>query len=247
MIKNILGRVIAFWGAIVFIITLLLAVIPIWLTNFIDEPRGTEIFRRISKAWMSLFIFSIGCRLVVRGKENFKKGEQYIVASNHNSYMDVPLTTPFIPGPNKTIAKAELAKLPLFGLIYQRGSILVDRKNERSRRESYTKMKEVLSQGLHVCIYPEGTRNTTGEPLKPFHDGAFKLAIETGKAIIPTLLFNTKKVLPGKTKPFFLWPAKMEMYFLPAEPVRPGDTVTSLKERVFAIMYEFSKQHASAK
>ncbi|MBS1751100.1 MAG: 1-acyl-sn-glycerol-3-phosphate acyltransferase [Bacteroidetes bacterium] len=243
MIKNILGRVIAFWGAIVFVTTLLLAVIPIWLTNFIEEPRGTEIFRRISKAWMSFFIFLIGCRLVVRGKENFKKGENYIVASNHNSYMDVPLTTPFIPGPNKTIAKAELAKIPLFGLIYQRGSILVDRKSERSRRESYTKMKEVLNQGLHICIYPEGTRNTTAEPLKTFHDGAFKLAIETRKAIIPTLLFNTKKVLPGKTKPFFLWPAKMEMYFLKPEYVQPDDTVASLKERVFSIMYAFAGEH----
>ena len=113
---------------------------------------------------------------MVHGKENFKRGENYIVASNHNSYMDVPLTTPFIPGPNKTIAKSELAKVPLFGLIYQRGSILVDRKSEKSRRESYVKMKEVLDQGLHMCIYPEGTRNTTGEPLKSFHDGAFKLA-----------------------------------------------------------------------
>lgn len=243
MIKNILGRVIAFWGAIVFIITLLLVVIPIWLTNYIEEPRGTEIFRRISKAWMSFFIFLIGCRLVVRGKEHFRNGENYIVASNHNSYMDVPLTTPFIPGPNKTIAKAELAKIPLFGLIYQRGSILVDRKSERSRRESYTRMKEVLSQGLHICIYPEGTRNTTSEPLKSFHDGAFKLAIETGKAIIPTLLFNTKKVLPGKSKPFFLWPAKMKMYFLPPEYVQPDDTVASLKERVFSIMYTFAKEH----
>ena len=244
MIKNIFGRIIAFWGAIIFVITLLLVVIPIWLTNYIEEPGGTEIFRRISKAWMNFFLFSIGCRLVVHGKENFKRGENYIVASNHNSYMDVPLTTPFIPGPNKTIAKAELAKVPLFGLIYQRGSILVDRKSEKSRRESYVKMKEVLDRGLHMCIYPEGTRNTTSEPLKSFHDGAFKLAVETKKAIIPTLLFNTKKVLPGRSKPFYLWPAKMEMYFLPPESVQPGDTIATLKERVFTIMYTFAREHS---
>lgn len=239
MIKNILGRVWAVWGAMVFIPTLLVVFIPIWLTNYVKEPRGTEIFRRISKVWMQVFLTLIGCRLIIKGKENFVKGQNYIVASNHNSFMDVPLTTPFIPGPNKTIAKAEFAKVPLFGIIYKRGSILVDRKSERSRKESYSKMKMVLNTGLHMCIYPEGTRNKTNEPLKPFHDGAFRLAIDTGKSIIPTLLFNTRKVLPGSSKPFYLWPAKLEMYFLPAVAVQPGDTVASLKEKVFSIMYDF--------
>jgi 1-acyl-sn-glycerol-3-phosphate acyltransferase len=245
VIKNILGRIWAFWGAIIFTITLLIAVIPIWLTNYIKEPGGTEIFRRISKAWMGLFLFMIGCRIIVKGKEHFAKGQNYIVVSNHNSYMDIPVTTPQIPGPNKTIAKAELAKIPLFGLIYSRGSVLVDRKSERSRKESFGKMKAVLEQGLHMCIYPEGTRNKTNEPLKSFHDGAFKLAIDTGKPIIPTLLFNTKKVLPGSSKPFYLWPATMHMDFLPPVVVQPGDTVTILKEKVFIIMYDYCKLNAA--
>ncbi|HEX5024783.1 MAG TPA: lysophospholipid acyltransferase family protein [Agriterribacter sp.] len=241
IIKNIFGRVWAFWGAIIFIVTLLVAVIPIWLTNYIQEPRGTEVFRRISKAWMDVFLFFIGCRIIVKGKEHFKTGKNYVVVSNHNSYMDIPITTPQIPGPNKTIAKSELAKVPVFGIIYKRGSILVDRKSEKSRKESFAKMKAVLDQGLHMCIYPEGTRNRTTEPLKSFHDGAFKLAIDSGKPIIPTLLFNTKKVLPGSSKPFFLWPATMHMDFLPPVFVQPGDTVNSLKEKVFKIMYDYCK------
>lgn len=245
VIKNISGRIWAFWGAIVFSVTLLIAVIPIWLTNYVKEPAGTEIFRRISKAWMGFFLFMIGCRIIVKGKEHFAKGQNYIVVSNHNSYMDIPVTTPQIPGPNKTIAKAELAKIPLFGLIYSRGSVLVDRKNERSRKESYGKMKAVLEQGLHMCIYPEGTRNKTNEPLKSFHDGAFKLAIDTGKPIIPALLFNTKKVLPGSSKPFYLWPATMHMDFLTPVAVQPGDTVTGLKERVFTIMYDYCRLNAA--
>lgn len=242
MIKNILGRVWALWGAIVFIPTLLIAVGPIWLTNFIKEPRGTEVFRRISNIWMRIFLTLIGCRMTIKGREHFAKNENYIVVSNHNSYMDIPLTTPFIPGPNKTIAKAELAKIPFFGVIYKRGSILVDRKSEKSRKDSIKKMKEVLEQGLHMCIYPEGTRNKSNEPLRPFHDGAFRLAIDTGKPVIPTLIFNTRKVLPGSSKPFYLWPAHLKMFFLPRVPVLPGDTVQSLKEKVYNTMYEFAQQ-----
>lgn len=244
MRKNILGRVFAFWAALIFVPTLLIAVIPIWLTNFMKEPGGTEVFRKISKAWMTFFLYVIGCPLKIKGRNNFTKGETYVVVCNHNSFMDIPLTTPFIPGANKTIAKAELAKLPLFGTIYKRGSILVDRKSDKSRKESFVKMKDVLAQGLHMCIYPEGTRNKSNEPLRSFHDGAFRLALSTGKAIIPTAIFNTRKVLPGSSKPFYLWPSKLHMHFLEPIPVQPNDTVQSLKDRVFNVMYEYIKENA---
>jgi 1-acyl-sn-glycerol-3-phosphate acyltransferase len=46
-------------------------------------------------------------------------------------------------------------------MMYRTGSILVDRKSETSRRDSFAKMKEALDMGLHMCIYPEGTRNKT--------------------------------------------------------------------------------------
>jgi len=186
--------------------------------------------------WMKFFFVLSGVRRVIKGKKNFKKGENYVVVCNHNSFMDVPLSSPGIPGANKTIAKAEMAKVPLFGMIYKRGSVLVDRKSEESRRNSFSKMKAVLDMGLHMCIYPEGTRNKTAEPLQRFHDGAFRLAAETGKQIIPALIFHTSKVLPRKT--FFFWPHKVEMHFLPPVPVE-NKTAQELKEEVFALMKNY--------
>ena len=235
-IKNILARIFAAWAILVFIVTLLVAVVPIWLTNFIKEPAGTEIFRKISAVWMRVFLTLVGCPLFVKGRNNFRKAETYIVVCNHNSMMDVPVTTPFIPGPNKTIAKIEMAKIPIFGLIYTRGSVLVNRKNEESRKTSYGKMKEVLAMGMHMCIYPEGTRNKSNEPLQGFHDGAFKLAVETGKSILPAVIFNTGKVLPTN-KSFYLWPHFLYMHFL--EPVEPGNSFFELKEKVFEIMKDY--------
>ena len=66
----------------------------------------------------------------MEGKENFKKGETYVIVYNHNALIDVPLSAPFVPGGNKTIAKSSFAKLPIFGWFYKRGSVLVDRKND---------------------------------------------------------------------------------------------------------------------
>ena len=187
---------------------------------------------------MSVFLPLAGCPIRVRGKENFLPGENYVVVCNHNSFMDVPVATPFIPGGNKTIAKVELAKTPLFGYLYKAGSVLVDRSSETSRKESLMKMKKVLEMGLHMCIYPEGSRNKSDQPLKPFHDGAFRLAISTRKAILPTLIFNTRDTLPTKPS-FYLMPHKLEMHFLPAIPVLPEDTCESIKQRAFKIMEDY--------
>ena len=240
--KNFLAKIIAFYALVIFIITLLPVALMMWVIGIIDEPKRTKIFRIISKTWMQFFFFVTGCSLKIVGKNNFKPGEKYIVTCNHNSLMDVPVTTPFIPGANKTIAKSEMAKIPLFGLIYKRGSVLVDRKDKNSRKDSFRKMKNVLNLGMHMCIYPEGTRNKTELPLKEFHDGAFKLAIETGSSIMPALLFNTKKVLPpGKS--FYFWPSKMEMHFLPPVAVNYGDNAEMLKEKIYQMMSTYYAAH----
>ena len=191
---------------------------------------------------MHVFFRLTGIRRIIKGKENFRKGENYIVICNHRSFMDIPLSTPGIPGPNKTIAKESMARIPVFGLIYKSGSVLVDRKNEQSRKASYVKMKEVLAMGLHMCIYPEGTRNKTTEPLQRFHDGAFRLAMDTGKRIIPAVIFDTSIVLP-LNKTFYFWPHKVAMHFLPPIEVT-GRTVEAIKQEAFETMKNYYINHS---
>ncbi len=242
-IKNIFGRIWAAWGALVFVSTMLIFLIPFFLfIYFQKEPKKTKRFISYSRVWMDIFLGLVGCPLKIQGSEYFKKDKTYIVVCNHNALIDVPVSSPGIPGGNKTIAKAEMAKIPLFGLIYKTGSILVDRKNEKSRRESFIKMKEVLDMGLHMCIYPEGTRNTSAEPIKPFHDGAFRLAVNNGNSIIPMIIFNSRKANPPD-KGFFLWPVRLYMHFLPEIAVEKDETVEQLKLRVFDLMKNYIIQH----
>ncbi len=233
-IKNILGRVLAAWAALVFIITMLIIFLPLWSSGLWKEPKRSYIMQGIFRAWMIVFFFLSGIRLKVKGKNHFAPGENYIIIFNHNALIDVPVSVPFMPGANKTIAKIEMSRIPLFGIIYKRGSILVDRKNEESRKESYREMKEVLKMGLHMCIYPEGTRNKTNQPLQRFHDGAFRLSFDSGKDILPALIFNSNKVLPPKK--FFFWPTTIELHYL--EPVSPAkfENMEELKANVFELM-----------
>jgi len=241
IIKNILARIFAFWALILFIVTMLIVFIPMLIIGLWPEPKRTRLFHRTSQIWMAVYLTLTGVWIVRKGKKHFKKGEQYVVICNHNTLMDVPVTTPFIPVANKSIAKIEMSRIPLFGIIYKRGAVLVDRKSDESRKASYNKMKEVLQIGLNMCVYPEGTRNKTKEPLQPFHSGAFRLAVDTGCPIIPAVLFNTKKVLPND-KTFYYWPGKIEMHFL--EPIPVGSmTADQLKEKSFNLMKEYYLLH----
>ena len=237
LFKNIFGRIWAMWGIIAFTATMLVVIIPLCITYLIAEPAGMMVYASISRLWMRVFLFLIGCPFKIYGKENFKKGQNYVVIGNHNSLLDVPLLTPFLPGGNKTIAKKTMAKTPLFGWIYARGAVLVDRKSDASRRKSFDDMKQVLASGLNMLIYPEGTRNRTGKPLKIFYDGAFRLATNTKKNIMPVCIFGTNKAMPV-TKSFYLMPGILRVYILPPVNVE-GHTSDSLKKLSFETMWAF--------
>jgi len=244
LLGDICWRLWAVWAALLFVVTMLIFLIPFLLfCYFRPDPQKTRRFIKYSRVWMGVFLPLAGCPLRTKGREKFVKDQTYIVVCNHNALIDVPVSTPFIPGGNKTIAKIEMAKIPIFGLMYRTGSVIVDRKSESSRRESFTKMKETLEMGLHMCLYPEGTRNKTDQPLKSFHDGAFRLSLSTGKPIIPAIIFNSRKIMPPE-KPFYFKPHRLSMHFLDPIAPKPEDNVETLKSKVYNIMKDYYTAHA---
>lgn len=192
---------------------------------------------KLFRIWMGVYLPLTFCPVKRKGKHHFAKGENYVVIINHNSLMDIPVSTPWIPGPNKTLAKVEMSRIPLFGIIYKAGSILVDRQKENSRRESIMHMQETLEMGIHLCLYPEGTRNKTSAPLQTFYDGAFITAVRAQKPIMPGIIFNTGKVLPHDSKGW-AWPMPLHIHFL--EPVSTKgltlENVPQLKQELHKTM-----------
>lgn len=246
-VKNIVGRIAALWMAVWFVITILLVAIPVSICHLTirEDRKRTLAIMKWYRVWMTAYLPVVGCPMRRHGLENFRTGENYVVVANHNALVDILVSTPSVPGASKTLAKAELARIPIFGLVYRSGSILVDRKDPHSRRKSLLDMKAVLDQGMHLVLYPEGTRNKTTEPLAPFFDGAFSMAISAQKPIIPALLFHTRGILPpGKV--FFARPHAIPIHFLepiPTAGLTKAD-VPALKEKVFGIMKAYYLLHA---
>ena len=237
LLKNIFARIWALWALVSFVVTFIIIFIPSMFSYlYKDEVKGQDYFIWVSRVWMQSWLYIIFCPVKVIGKENFEKHKNYVIVYNHNAFLDVPLSAPFVPGGNKTIAKASFGKFPIFGWFYKRGGIMVDRNKENSRVKSYDEMRATLKKGIHMCIYPEGTRNRTGKPLKPFYDGAFKLAIDAKKEIIPCVIIGTNKAMPVK-KTFYLLPRKLTMIFL--KPVSSENIDTkSLNKKIFEIMQD---------
>ena len=240
-IKRLPGYIYFFCGMTVFVVTMLIVFIPVWITTLFKDPKRSQLLHPIFKGWMSFFLPVVGCPVIRKGKENFQKGQNYVVVVNHNSLADIPVSSPWIPGANKTLAKVEMSRIPIFGVIYKAGSILLNRKAESSRRESFVRMQEMLDLGLHLCLYPEGTRNKSDKPLQPFYDGAFIAAIKAQKPIIPALIFNTKRIYPAAESKVWARPLPIHIHFL--EPIDTTGLTTSdtttLKERVHKIMEDY--------
>src|SRR5574338_1191007 len=115
----------------------------------------------------------------------------------------------------RILGKAEMNKIPIFGSIYKRGTVSVDRENPDARSKSVQRLIDFIHKKISVFICPEGTFNTTHQPLKSFYDGAFRIAIETQKPILPVLFLdsydrlNYKSIFslnPGRCRSVFLEP-----------------------------------------
>ncbi|MBV9961225.1 MAG: 1-acyl-sn-glycerol-3-phosphate acyltransferase, partial [Parafilimonas sp.] len=123
--KEVFGRIWALWGLLLFVSTMFIAYIFYIPCHVLNDPVKAKWHRHVSRVWMTVYLNLIGCPLKVKGKKYFKGLTNCVIVCNHNSLMDVPVTTPFMARANKTIAKKSFASFPIFGWIYSFGSVLV--------------------------------------------------------------------------------------------------------------------------
>ena len=171
-----------------------------------------------------LFMWGIQCR--VKNPEMAPSHGPVVFIANHRAQLDIVAGASALPLPARFLGKAELLSIPFFGLFIRMLAIPVRRQDKSSREQSMEEMKKVLLSKGSVFIYPEGTRNRNAEeePLKPFKDGAFRVAIETKSPIMVQVLQYTDSI----NNPNFLHliPGKVTLEWLgpyASENIRPED------------------------
>ena len=149
----------------------------------------------VARTWARWAIWASGSTIKVEGMEHLSHDRPQIIASNHQSWYDVFALATVIPQQYRFIAKAELRRIPIFGLAWESaGHISIDRKDRgkaiRALDEAAALMRRDNSA---IVIFPEGTRSPTGE-LLPFKKGAFMMALRTGIEIVPAAVLGTRAV-----------------------------------------------------
>jgi 1-acyl-sn-glycerol-3-phosphate acyltransferase len=149
--------------------------------------------------WSWIFSLLTFIRYEFYGREKINRKKAYIYVSNHTSFLDLPGIRMIIPGQFRPLAKKELLKIPIFGWIARSATVIVDRSSSQSRKKSLDKLKQILLDGMSILIFVEGTQNRTKEPLQPFHDGAFRIAIDTQQPLLPLVVKGAGKLMPPGT------------------------------------------------
>jgi len=186
--------------------------------------------------WSWIFSMLTFIRYKFYGAENFRKGQSYIYVSNHTSFLDLPGLAMLIPGEFRPLAKKELLKIPVFGLIARGATVIVDRSSGESRKKSLDKLKATLAEGISILLFAEGTQNRSKEVLQPFKDGAFRLAIDTQMPLLPMVVIGAGPLMPPGT--INLRPGLIKI-IVGREIAITGMTETiALKNHTFEIMKE---------
>ncbi|MDO4727739.1 MAG: lysophospholipid acyltransferase family protein [Bacteroidota bacterium] len=172
----------------------ILIMAPLLIVSILNE-RWYPFFFALARVWAKVILFGMGFRVRIEYEEPMVKGRSYMLIANHTSMTDIMLMLYIVSeNPFVFVGKKELAKLPIFGFFYKRTSILVDRKDAKSRKEVFEQAQRRFSQGLSVCIFPEGgVPDDKAIILDNFKDGAFRLAIEHQIPIVPITFYDNKE------------------------------------------------------
>ncbi|MEO5336445.1 MAG: 1-acyl-sn-glycerol-3-phosphate acyltransferase [Magnetospirillum sp. WYHS-4] len=178
--------------------------LPVYLAVL---PFGAR--RRVAALWFSGCCDILGIALRVSGRPSEAAGTLYV--ANHASYLDILVLGRLLDA--AFVAKAEVARWPLFGIIaHLGGTVFVSRRRAAAGKES-ERMAARLSGGERLVLFPEGT-SSDGNRVLPFRSGLFA-ATEGRRMVQPVSLAYTRhgdgRPLAAEDRPAFSWFGDMEL------------------------------------
>lgn len=243
--RRILSILYLFYAAIIFIALMFVALPFVFLFSAILPPIiGKRAILIVLRTWAWLFSRLSLFWISTKNKKSVDRSKSHIYVGNHGSYLDAVAVCLSIPQHFSALGKIEITKVPVFGLIYKRIVVLIDRSSKESREHSVNALKNDIANVQSILIFAEGTMNQTHKPLTDFYDGAFRIAIETQTPIIPFVMINNRKLLPRKD-PLKARPGIVTTILLPEIGVTGLglEDVPALKKKVYDLMEEAILAH----
>lgn len=216
---------------IIFVVLYLLIGIPIlgitWLIGRANRHAQDIICLRLVQVAFKIILFLSGTNVTVKGAENVPKDQAVLYIGNHRSYFDILLTYSRCPGLTGYVSKDVLNKVPLLNLWMKRlYCLFLDRSDMKKGLQMILTGIDQIKHGISMCIFPEGTRNTTEETLLPFKEGSMKMAEKTGCLIIPMAITNSANIMENHMP----WIKAAHVTLQYGKPIDPKDLTKEQKK-----------------
>ena len=167
-----------------------------WIIGKINKRAKDISSLRIVQWAFKVILFLSGVRTKVIGLENIPKDEPVLFVGNHKSNFDIIISYAKMPNLTGFVAKKEIEKIPLLRTwmryLY---CLFLDRKDIKEGLKTILKGIDQIKHGISMAIFPEGSRNSFEDGMRPFKEGSLKLAEKSGCKIIPMVQNNTQEIM----------------------------------------------------
>ena len=208
---------------------------------FILGSLAVLILPRLAWRWSALrwigrgALALMGVELSTSGIDQIP-GRDAMLVFNHSSYVDALVLTAVLPGEPAIVAKRELSRQFIAGLLLRRLEIpFVERYDASASLEDAQMLIALADKGRILVFFPEGTF-TRRAGLSEFYLGAFKTAAEANIPVLPSVIRGTRSIL--RSDQWF--PRRGAVTVEIGEPVLPGGadfrSVVQLRDTVRKII-----------
>jgi 1-acyl-sn-glycerol-3-phosphate acyltransferase len=210
-----------------------------FLFIFSSKEKQYHLFWNFARMLSKIVIYGMGFRLSFNSDQCIDPSKSYMYCLNHASFLDPFVLIALSKKPIVFVGKKELSKILIFGFLYRRAVIMVDRSSFKSRKRVFEIAKKRLQNGVSIAIFPEGLVPAEEVVLAPFKRGAFSLAIEFQIPIIPQVYYDCKR--------FFSWdllkgrPGVLRVHqhnFIETKGMSVKQDMDALKNKTFHIIYD---------
>lgn len=194
-----------YYFALQFGLTLLFCY-PILVWAF-QKPKRYPHALRLQRIWAAYLLLVTGIRLQIIGQLPSPQAGPVVFTPNHRNFLDILLMYSVVRSPFHFMAKAVLAKLPMFGILFSKTHIPFNRQSSSASSWAFRRALADLKRGISLVVFPEATQNPSSASLLPFKEGAFKLAEEANVPVVGVYFENNLQRLPHP-KNLFRWPGQ---------------------------------------
>jgi 1-acyl-sn-glycerol-3-phosphate acyltransferase len=231
---KILRRIYSTYSLLLFGVTFLL-LLPFFLLLVAFKPLR-KYLHYLHWVWSVVFLglSFVPFRLKYLGER--PKGPA-VICANHFSILDIAVLG-FLPLNFIFVGKSELAKIPLFGFIYRKLHITVNRSSLKDRYKALQKAMAAVDNGNSLVMFPEGGVLSEEPPrMARFKEGPFRVAIEKQIPVIPVTIPYNWLILPDDGS-YLLYPQTAYVIVheaIPTTGMRMED-LPALKEQVYTLI-----------